>query len=122
MAMFHGIQNLEKCSSDKSIIVDIPTPLGDVGKEITLRAILQNNVSAVDTIHYLQHGNDVGMGRGCVVELNLPGLEFPLSSVQRLSIWIRLAEGLYCIPGSGEMVDSRVDNPVCARTQDTLQL
>jgi hypothetical protein len=40
------------------------------------------------------------------VKLDLPGLEFSLSSIQRFSIGIGLAQGFHGVPGIGKVVDS----------------
>jgi hypothetical protein len=39
------------------------------------------------------------------VELDLPGLEFPLSSIQRFSIGIGFAQGFDRIPGLGAVIE-----------------
>lgn len=61
MAVFHGIQNLEKSLADKSIIAHIPTPLGDVGEEVSLGTIVQNDVGTFWVIHNLEDGDYVRM-------------------------------------------------------------
>jgi hypothetical protein len=56
------------------------------------------------------------------MKLDLPGLEFPLSSIQRFSIGIGFAQGFDSIPGLGAMIEGGVNNPVGSRPQYPLQL
>ena len=56
------------------------------------------------------------------MELDLPRLELLLPAIQRLSILVRLAQGLDGIPNPGAVVERRVDNAVRAGAQDLLQL
>lgn len=93
MAVFHGIQDLEKSPLGKGIIPNILAALRDVGEEIAFWAILNHDVRAVGGIHNLDQGNNIGVSAGLVVKLNLSLLELALSwleanLVQRLnSIW-----------------------------------
>lgn len=122
MAVLHGIQDLEKGPLDFGIIADVPTPLGDVGEEITLGTILQDYIGAVWIIHNLEHRDYVRVCGCGVVELDFPGLEFPLPSIQRLSIGIGFAQRFYRIPSAGDVIDRRVHNSIRASTQYPLQL
>jgi hypothetical protein len=61
MAMFHGIQNLEKGPSDKRIIVHIPTSFRDIREEVSLWAIFKDNVGAIGIVDNLEHGHNIGM-------------------------------------------------------------
>lgn len=121
VAMLHGIQELEERSADKSIIVHIPSPLGDIGEEISFRTVVQNNVSTLRVMHNLEHGHYVRMCRGFVMKLDFPGLEFPLSPIQRFSIGIGLAQGLDRVPCLGKVVDRRIYHTVRARAQYSRQ-
>lgn len=53
---------------------------------------------------------------------DFPGLEFPLSLIQRFSIGIGFAQGFDRIPCLCEMIECRINNTIRARTQDRLQL
>jgi hypothetical protein len=81
MAMFHGIQNLEKGLADKHIIAHIPTPLSDIGEEIALGTKVQHNVRAIWVVHYLQYRDNVRMRGSHVVQTDFPGLKFSLSLI-----------------------------------------
>jgi len=59
MAMFHGIQDLEEGSLNIFVVAHVPTPLSDIGKEITLGTIFKDDVGTVWIVHNLEHGNYV---------------------------------------------------------------
>jgi hypothetical protein len=105
MAMFHGIQDLEKGLADKNIIAHIPTPLGDIGEEVTLGTKVQHDVRAIWVVDNLQYRDNVRMRGSHVMQTYLPGLEFPLSLIQWFSIGIGFAQGFDGIPCSGEMIE-----------------
>jgi hypothetical protein len=56
------------------------------------------------------------------MEVDLPGLEFSLSSIQRFSIGIGFAQGFHRIPDLGTVVEGGVHNSVGSRSQYPLQL
>jgi hypothetical protein len=122
VAVFHGIQDLEKRLLDKPVIAHVPTPLRDIGEKVALWTVFQYDVCAIWVVHNLEHGNYVRVCRGCVVKLNLPGLELPLSSIQRFSIGIGFAQGFHSIPGLGAMIEGRIHNSIRSRPQYPLQL
>ena len=82
MAVLDSIQNLEKSPLGKGVVTDILASFGDVGKEITLRAVLNDNVGAIWRVHDLHQGNHIGMGTGLVVQLDLTLLEPALAGLQ----------------------------------------
>lgn len=122
VAVLHGIQDLEKGPPNKSIITHVCTSLGNIGEEVSLRTIFEDDKRAFQVIHNLEHRNYVRMDRGCVMKLDLSGLKIPLSLVQRLSIWIVFIQGLHRIPGQSVVVEGRVDDAVRTSPQDGLQL
>lgn len=122
VAVLHGIQDLEEGAPDKSIITHISPFFGDIREEVSLWAVFQHNIGAVLVVDNLQHGHYVRVGRGSIVELDLPGLELLLSAIQRLSIWVGLAQGLNCVPDAGGVVEGRVDYAIRAGPQDPPQL
>lgn len=79
VTIFNGIKDLEKSSPGKSVITNVFPAFGYVGKEVTLRTVLDNNVGAIWRVHDFYQGDDIGMSTGLVVELDFPLLEFPLS-------------------------------------------
>lgn len=110
--MFHGIQDLKEGLFGKFILTDVTTALGDVEEKISFRAVLQDDVDAVGVVDDLQHRDDVGVGRGGIVKLDLPGLEGYLATVQRSPIRIVLAEALDGIPDVGGRIDGGINHPV----------
>lgn len=121
VAVLHGIQDLEEGSLDQRIITYVSAPFGNVGEEVTFRAVLQNYKGAIRVIHNLEHRHYVGMCRSCIVERDLPGLELLLPSIQRSAIGIELVERLYSIPGLGVVVERGIHHSVGAGSQDSLQ-
>jgi hypothetical protein len=122
VAVFHGIQDLEKGPLDKSIITHISPLFGDIREQVSFRAVFQHNIGTVLIIDDFQHGHYVRMGRSSIVELDLPGLELLLSAVQRLSIWVGFAQGLDCVPDASGMVESGIHYAICPGPQDPPQL
>jgi hypothetical protein len=122
VAVLHGIQDLEEGAPDKSIITHISTLFGDIREQVALRAVFQDNIGAVFVVDNLQHGHYVRVGRGSVVELDLPRLELLLSAVQRLSILVGLAQSLDSVPDAGGVVERRVDDAIRAGPQDPPEL
>ncbi len=116
MAMFHGIQDLEEGSLDLIVVAHVPTPFSDIGKEITLGTVFQNNVGAVWIVHNLEHRHYVRVCGRRIMEPYFPGLEFSLPAVQRVTIGRRFTEGLDRIPRMGEMVDCRIYHAIGARS------
>ena len=82
MTIFNGIKDLEKGPSGKSIVADVLSSFGDIGKEIALRTILNDHVRAIRRVHYLYQGNNIWVNTGLVVQLDFPLLEFPLPWLQ----------------------------------------
>lgn len=53
MTIFNGIKDLEKSPPGKSIVADVLPSFGDIGKEIALRTVLNDDVGAIRRVHYL---------------------------------------------------------------------
>jgi hypothetical protein len=117
VAIFNGIQNLEEGALGHGIITDILALLSDVGEEIALWAVLDDNICAVGRIHDLDERDNIGVGAGLVVQLDLPLLELPLARLKT-----NLVERLYGIGDVGLDVDGRVDDAVGSNTKDASQL
>lgn len=82
VAVVYSIQDLEESPLGKSVITDILSLLGDVGEEITLRAVLDDHEGAVRRIQNLYQRNYVGMGTGLMMELDLSLLKLLLTGLQ----------------------------------------
>ena len=61
MAMLNGIQDLEEHLLGKIILTHVLSTLGNVEEEVSLWAVLQNDIDAVRIVDYFEHGNDVGV-------------------------------------------------------------
>lgn len=122
VAMFNGIQNLKEDALGQSILSNILTALRDVKKQISLRAILQDDVDAVRLVDDLQHGNHVVMGRRQVVQPDLAVLEGELPAIQRSPIRVELAEALDGVPQARLDVDRAIDDAIGSRSKDGGQL
>jgi hypothetical protein len=114
VAVFYRIQDLEKGSPDKAIITYVCASLGDIREEVSFWAIFQNNEGTFWIIHNLEHRDYVRMCGSAVMKLDFPGLEVPLSLVQRFSIGVIFVERLHGIPCISAVIESRVNNPIGA--------
>ena len=117
VAIFDGIQNLEKSAFGHGIITHVLALLGDVGEEVALWAVFNDNVCAVGRIHDLDKRDHVGMGAGLVVQLDLPLLELSLARLKT-----NLVECFYCIGDVGLDVHGRVHDAVGANAENASQL
>lgn len=122
VAVLDGIQDLEEGALDQGIITYVSTLLGDVGEEVALGTVFQDHIGAVLVVDNLQHGNDVGVGGGGIVKLDLAGLELLLAAIQRLSVGVGLAEGLDGVPDAGGVVEGGIHDAIGAGAQDAAQL
>ena len=104
VAVLNGIQDLEESPLGKGIITNVLALFGDVGEQVTLWAILNDNVCAVRGVHNLYQRNNIGMSTGLVVELDLPLLELLLSGLQG-----NLVQSIDRIRGVGLDIDRGVD-------------
>jgi len=82
VTIFNGIKDLEKSPLGKSIITDVLSSFGDIGKEISLRAVLNDDVRAIRRVHNFHQGNNIWVDTGLVVQLDFPLLELPLPWLQ----------------------------------------
>ena len=91
VAVLHGIQDLQEDTLGQVVLTNILAALGDVVEQVTLGAVVQHNVNAVRAVHDLQHGDDIRVVRGLVVESDFPLLESKLPAVQGHPIGVELA-------------------------------
>lgn len=61
MAVFDGIQDLHEDILGKVVLSNVLAALGDVEEQVSLRAVLQDNVGAIRVINDLVHGHDIGV-------------------------------------------------------------
>jgi hypothetical protein len=117
VAVLYGIQDLEENTPGKFVIANVLSSFGDVGKEISLRAIFNDNICAVRSVHDLHQRDDIGMGTSTVMQLHLSLLELSLPRLQA-----DLVEGFDGIGSIGLDVQGSVDDTVRAHSKDTCQL
>ena len=122
MAMLDGIQYLEEDIPAEFILANVLAQLGDIEEQVTLGAVLQNDVDAVRVIHDLEHGHDVWVCRGQVVKSDLALLVGNLSTLQGSAVGIELAQTLDCIANASLDINSRVDDAIGSGTKDLGQL
>jgi len=117
MAIFNGIKDLEKSPPGKSVITNVLSSFSDIGKEIALRAILNDHVRAVRRVHYLDQGNNIWMDTGLMVQLDFPLLELPLPWLQA-----KLVEGFHGVGNVCLDVHGCVYNSIGSNAENTGQL
>lgn len=117
VAVLNSIQDLKKSALSPVIVTNELALLSDVGKQITFRAVLDDNIGAVRSIHDLYQRNNVGVSASLVVELDLSLLELALT-------WLKadLVKRLYSIGDVGLNVHGSVDNSISADSEDTGEL
>lgn len=122
VTVLDGIQDLEEGALDQGIITYVSTLLGDVGEEVAFGTVFQDHIGAVLVVDNLEHGNDIGVGGGGIVKLDLAGLELLLAAIQRLSVGVGLAEGLDGVPDARGVVEGGIHDAIGAGAQDAAQL
>ena len=118
VAVCNGVEQLKKDLLSKSIVADIVVSLGDGGKEITLWAILHDDVNTIGTIEYFYNGYDVGMLLCSTVEGNFARLEFLLRIIERETVWAYFGEGFNGVWYIIDHIDGSVNYTVCADAED----
>lgn len=121
MTVVYSVQELEKGMLGPEVISNIVTTFRDVVKEITLRAVLQNDKDTVKFFDNLVHSHHIGVGGSVPMQTDLPGLERDLALVQRASVSVELTQRLDGIASVVENVHGRVDNAICACSQDAVE-
>ena len=101
MAVLHSVQDLEKGPLGKRIVANVLALLGDVREQVTFRAVLDDDVGAVRGVHDLYQGDNIGVGRGLVVELDLPLLELLLPGLQAELVESLDSVGSVCLDVQG---------------------
>lgn len=122
MAVLNGIQDLKEHLLREFILTNVLTALCDIQEEVTLWAVLENNIDAVRVVHNLQHGHHIWVRRCVVVQANLSLLVGNLAAFQWCSIGIVLAQALYSIPNSSVDIQGSVNDTICAGTKNISEL
>jgi len=117
MAVLDGIQELEENSSRQFIVANKVAALGDVGEEVTFRAVFHDDERAIRGLDDLHQGDDIGVCARLEVECDLPLLKALLSGVE--SIFGQSLHGIGC---AGKDVHSIVDHSVSSNSKDSSEL
>ena len=71
MAVFNRIEQLQEDVLDELILAKVPALVEDLGEEVTVLAIVHNDVSEIFAIDDTLEGDDVGVSGGELVETDL---------------------------------------------------
>src|SRR2546423_13712500 len=82
MTILYGIQDLPEGVFGKCVVSDEMASFGDIGKQVALRAELNNHKCTVRTVQYPNQRDHVGMLISQVMKSDFSLLEFPLSGFQ----------------------------------------
>lgn len=83
VAVFDGVDDLQEHALDQRVVADIPLTVGDHAKQVSILAIVEDDVDEFPFFDRLVHGHDVAMCRGELMERNLAALELSLARVER---------------------------------------
>lgn len=61
VAVVYCVDELHEDSAGGVVVVNVLASFGDVGEEVTFRAVLQDNIYAIDFFDDLLHSDDVGV-------------------------------------------------------------
>lgn len=79
VTIFNGIQNLQKDVLDKAIVTKVSTLMQDLGKQVTIRAVVHHDEGTSILLNHSMEADDVRMERGKLVKSDLLHLKAPLS-------------------------------------------
>ena len=71
MAVFNRIEQLQEDVLDEFILAKVPALVEDLGEEVTVLAIVHNDVSEIFAFDDTMEGDDIGVGGGKLVEADL---------------------------------------------------
>jgi len=114
VAVLNSVEELQEDTLGQDVVAYKVAMLGNVGEEVTLRAILDNDISAVDGMQDLDEVDHVWVCAGTVVQGDFPFLEPALSGIE--SDFGKSLDGVWNV---GVDIDSSVDDTVCTNAQDT---
>jgi len=116
VAMLDSRKNLQKHVSRLHVVADILALLGDLGKKVTFRAVLKDDICAVRALEGLVKAHNIGM-LALIVQLDFAILESPLTVVKA-----GLGQGLHSILDVGQEIPGPVDSAICTNAEDVSQL
>jgi len=118
MAMLDSIYDLKEDTPNQLIVACVDTLLGNTGKQISLRAIFQNNVDTVRGIQNALQGQNVSMSMaaGLVMQMDLILLILLL-----LQVHTNLVQGLDSVRSLGDKIPCSVNGAIGADANNFLE-
>lgn len=71
MAAFNRIEQLQEDVLDELILAKVPALVEDLGEEVTILAIVHNDICEIFVLDDTMEGNNIGVSRGKLVETDL---------------------------------------------------
>jgi len=71
VAVFNRIEQLQEDVLDEFILAKIPALVEDLGEEVTVLAVVHNDVCEIFVLDDTMEGNDIGVSGGELVEADL---------------------------------------------------
>jgi len=71
VAVFNRIEQLQEDVLDEFILTKVPALVEDLGEEVTILAIVHNDICEIFVLNDTMEGNDIGMSGGEFVETDL---------------------------------------------------
>ena len=75
MAVFNRIEQLQEDVLDEFILAKVPALVEDLSEEVTVLAIVHNDICEIFVLNNTMERNDVWMGGGKLVETDLAQVE-----------------------------------------------
>jgi hypothetical protein len=122
MAMGNCIQDLKENIPGSNIISNETATLSDVHEQISLRAVIHDDVGAIFLFYDPQERNDVGMVGNLVVQAHLRLLKLALALIQRETLGIKLVQYLDSILLAGQNICGQMNNTISAGADHTDKL
>lgn len=116
MAILHSTKDLKEHLTGLRVVLNVVAFLGDLGKEVTFRAVLKNNKSGIPAVNDLVHGYNAVVLAGKVVKLDLTLLELLLPGIES-----GFVQGLDGIESTGHHIAGLVDSSVSTNAKNVDQ-
>ena len=108
VAVFNCIEQLQEDVLDEVILAKVPALVEDLGEEVTILAIVHNDICEILVLYDAVEGNDVGVSRGKLVGMDL--VQVQLASAGWLGGGVGDGDG-------GSDVRGMVDDSITAPTK-----
>ena len=71
MAVFNRIEQLQEDVLDEFILAEVPALVEDLGEEVTVLAVVHDDIREIFILNNTMEGNDIWVGGGKLVETDL---------------------------------------------------